>query len=68
MAGGIERFVTLLRDGSLELAFYELLGLYLGFLYQRSGRSLPLAVVTHASFNSIVTALRAAQVGSVLPF
>ena len=58
----------MLRDGSLELAFYELLGLYLGFLYQRSGRSLPLAVVTHASFNSIVTALRAAQVGSVLPF
>ena len=58
----------MLRDGSLELAFYELLGLYLGFLYQRSGRSLPLAVVTHASFNSIVTALRAAQVDSVLPF
>ena len=58
----------MLRDGSLELAFYELLGFYLGFLYQRSGRSLPLAVVTHASFNSIVTALRAAQVGSVLPF
>ena len=58
----------MLRDGSLELAFYELLGLYLGFLYQRSGRSLPLAVVTHASFNSIVIALRAAQVGSVLPF
>ena len=58
----------MLRDGSLELAFYELLGLYLGFLYQRSGRSLPLAVVTHASFNSLVTALRAAQVGSVLPF
>ena len=58
----------MLRDGSLALAFYESLGLYLGFLYQRSGRSLPLAVVTHASFNAIVTALRAAQVGSVLPF
>ena len=58
----------MLRDGSLELAFYESLGLYLGFLYQRSGRSLPLAVVTHGAFNALVTALRAAQVGSVLPF
>ena len=58
----------ILRDGSLELAFYESLGLCLGVLYQRSGRSLPLAVVTHGAFNALVTALRAAQVGSVLPF
>ena len=53
---------------SLTLLLYQSLGLYLGWLYQRSGGSLPLVVVCHATFNALVTSLRAAQVGSVPPF
>ena len=58
----------MVRDGSLQLPLFELLGLYLAFCYQKSGGSLPFVVVTHATFNAVVTALRAAQVGSTLPF
>ena len=57
----------MVRDGSLQLPLFELLGLYLAFCYQKSGGSLPFVVVTHATFNAVVTALRAAQVGSTLP-
>ena len=63
------RDVLLLSEqASLPLLLYQLLGLFLGGLYQRSGGSLPLVVVCHATFNGLVTALRAAQVGSSLPF
>ena len=55
-------------DGLLLLVLYEALGAYLAFLYQRSGGSLPFVCVAHATCNGIVTALRAAQAGSVLPF
>lgn len=57
-------------DGSRssELLVFEALGAYLAWLYQRSGRSLPLVVVTHVTCNLLVTALRAAQVDSKLPF
>lgn len=54
--------------GSNQLLLFEALGAYLAFLYQRSGGSLPFVVVTHCTFNALVTALRAAQVGSTLPF
>ena len=55
-------------DGSSALLLYEMFGAYLSFLYQRSGGSLPLAALTHSTCNAIVLGLRAAQVGSVLPF
>ena len=58
----------MIADGSLQLLLFELLGVYLSFLYQRSGGSLPLVVVTHCTFNLLVTALRAAQMDLVLPF
>ena len=54
--------------GSSQLLAYEALGAFLAFLYQRSGGSLPLVVITHATCNAIVLALAAAQVDSVLPF
>lgn len=41
---------------------------YLAFIYQQSGGSLPFAIVTHATFNLLVMALRAARMDSVLPF
>ena len=53
---------------SAQLLLFELLGAFLALLYQRSGGSLPLVVVTHCTFNTIVVLLRAAQVGSTLPF
>ena len=55
-------------DGTSLLLLYEAFGAYLAFLYQRSGGNLPLVFVTHATCNWLVLALRAAQVGSVLPF
>ena len=62
-------FADVLRDGgSTELLLFEALGAYLAFLYQRSGGSLPFVVVTHCTFNLLVTTLRAVQVGSALPF
>ena len=54
--------------GSSALLLFEALGAYLAFLYQRSGGSLALVVVVHATCNAIVLSLRAAQVGSTLPF
>ena len=59
---------VLADGGSAQLLLYESLGAYLAFLYQRSGGSLALVFVTHATFNLLVTGLRAAQVGSALPF
>ena len=53
---------------SSELLIFEALGAYLAWLYQRSGRSLTLVVVTHVTCNLLVIALRAAQVDSALPF
>lgn len=55
-------------EPSFELLLYQLFGGFLALLYQGSGGSLPLVVVTHSTANLIVTGLRAAQVGSVLPF
>ena len=50
------------------LLLFELLGADLAWLYQRSGGSLPFVVLMHATFNVLITGLRAAQVGSTLPF
>ena len=59
---------VLAEGGSAKLLVYEALGAYLSFLYQRSGGSLPLAFVCHATCNLIVLGLAEAQVGSMLPF
>ena len=61
-------FGEVLNGGGLPLLFFEALGAYLAFLYQRSGGSLPLAIVTHCTVNALVTALRAAQTVGSLPF
>ena len=55
-------------EGSSSLLIYQALGAFLSLLYQRSGGSLPLVFITHATCNFLVLALRDAQVGSVLPF
>ena len=55
-------------EGSSLLLVYQALGAYLAFLYQRSGGSLPLVFVTHATCNLLVLALRDALVNSVMPF
>jgi len=55
-------------DGSSSLLLYEALGAFLAWLYQQSGGSLALVVITHATFKLAVLALCAAQIGSVLPF
>ena len=60
--------VSAVLAGSSSLLLYEMLGAYLAFLYQRSGGSLPLVFIVHATCNLIVLSLRAAQVGSTLPF
>lgn len=44
-------------DGAALLLLYEALGGFLAFLFQRSGGSLPLVVVTHCSFNLAVALL-----------
>lgn len=59
---------ALAPEGSSTLLLYQLLGAFLSLLYQRSGGSLPLVVVTASTCNLIVLGLRAAQVDSVLPF
>jgi len=64
----VRELLLLSEQASLALLLFQLLGLFLGVLYQRSGGSLPLVFVSHATFNALVTALRAAQVGSTLPF
>ena len=64
----VQELLLLSEQASLPLLLFQLLGLFLGVLYQRSGGSLPLVLVSHATFNALVTALRAAQVGSTLPF
>ena len=60
--------LSVVLDGSSALLAYELLGAYLAFLYQRSGGSLTFTFIVHATCNMIVLSLRAAQVGSTLPF
>jgi len=60
--------VSAVLAGSSALLVYEMLGAYLAFLYQRSGGSLPFVFIVHATCNLIVLSLRAAQVGSTLPF
>jgi membrane protease YdiL (CAAX protease family) len=59
---------ALAPEGSSVLLLYQALGAFLSFLYQRSGGSLPLVVITSSTCNLIVLSLRAAQVDSVLPF
>ena len=44
-------------DGAALLLLYEALGGFLAYLFQRSGGSLPLVVVTHCSFNLAVALL-----------
>jgi len=51
-------------DGAALLLLYEALGGFLAYLFQRSGGSLPLVVVTHCSFN-LAVALLATQVDPV---
>lgn len=60
--------VSAVLQGSSALLVYELLGAYLSLLYQKSGGSLPFVYIVHATCNLIVLSLRAAQVGSTLPF
>ena len=48
-------------DGPALLLLYEALGGFLAYLFQRSGGSLPLVVVTHCTFN-LAVALLATQV------
>lgn len=50
-----------LPDGGGGPVFFLGLGAYLALLYEGGGRSLGLAVGTHAVFNGLVTLLRAAQ-------
>ena len=59
---------ALAAAGSSQLLLYEGIGAFLCGLYQKSGGSLPFVVITHSTLSAIVLALRAAQVGSVLPF
>jgi len=49
-------------DGPALLLLYEALGAFLAYLFQRSGGSLSLVVVTHCTFN-LALALLAMQVG-----
>ena len=51
-------------DGAALLLLYEALGGFLAYLFQRSGGSLPLVVVTHCSFN-LAVALLVTQVDPV---
>ena len=60
--------VDVIAGGSPKLLLYEAAGLYLAFLYQRSGGSLPFVVACHCTLNLLVTTLSVAQVGSALPF
>ena len=59
---------ALAPDGSTALLFYEILGAYLAFLYQRSGGSLPFVAIVASTTATTTAALSAAQIGSALPF
>ena len=59
---------TALSGGPPSLLLFEALGIWLAFLYQRSGGSLPFAIATHCTFNLAVTLLREVQLTSTMPF
>ena len=53
-------------NGPALLLLYEALGGFLAYIFQRSGGSLPLVVVTHCAFNLAVAQLAAQTTAGAL--